>query len=70
MDLDQERVEARARVRQAQEREARAWQAAHRPLIERATLTMRHRTARVVPDAAADARDDGLGGDPRGAVAG
>ncbi len=70
MDVDQERVEARERVRQAQEREARAWQATHRPLIERATLTMRHRTARIVPDAAADARADGLGGDPRGAVAG
>jgi len=43
MGLDQERVEARERVRQAQEREARAWQAAHRPLMERATRAVRWR---------------------------
>ncbi len=60
MTLEQERAqertraEARERVRQAQEREARAWQATHRPAIERATLAARHRTARVVPAAAAD----------------
>jgi len=60
MTLEQERAqertraEARERVRLAQEREARAWQATQRPAMERATLAARHRTARVAPDAAAD----------------
>lgn len=44
----------RERVRQAQEREARAWQATHRPTMEWATLAVRHRATRGTPDAAAD----------------
>ncbi len=54
--LERTRAEARERVRVAQEREARAWQATHRPVIERATLAARHRTASVAADACNNTR--------------
>jgi len=52
--LERTRAEARERVRVAQEREAWAWQATHRPVIERATLAARYRATKVVPDVTAE----------------
>ncbi len=57
------RAEARERVRVAQEREARAWQATHRPVIERATLAVRHRGLPGPPDAAAETQAPAEAGD-------
>ncbi len=61
--LERTRAEARERVRVAQEREARAWQVMHRPVIERATLAARHRGMPGPRDAAAETQAPAEAGD-------